>query len=239
MAYPGGKSGSGVYQQIINQIPPHDVYVELFLGAGAVMRFKRPAECSIGIDADGDVVADWNEFGENIPPGGTVRRGDAISFLMSYDWQGGEFVYLDPPYLFDTRAGRKRIYTCEFGTIAEHVELLRLILELPCMVAISGYYSSLYMDMLATWRMVSYQTRTRGGSTVREWLWMNYPAPVELHDYRYLGDNFRERERIKRIRSRWLARLVRMDDLERYAVLSSIAEYSDRIRKVPSSASPD
>ena len=28
---------------------------------------------------------------------------------------------------------------------------------------------------------------------------MNYPAPVELHDYRYLGDTFRERERLKKI----------------------------------------
>ena len=32
----------------------------------------------------------------------------------------------------------------------------------------------------------------------REWLLMNYSAPVELHDYRYLGNTFRDRERIKR-----------------------------------------
>ena len=40
MTYPGGKNGAGVYQAIICQIPPHQVYVEPFLGSGAVMRLK-------------------------------------------------------------------------------------------------------------------------------------------------------------------------------------------------------
>jgi hypothetical protein len=68
---------------------------------------------------------------------------------------------------------------------------------------------------------------------------MNYKAPVELHDYRYLGNNFRERERIKRIKTRWLARLDQMDDLERYAMLSTIAEYGGNGRGSPSNLSPD
>ena len=33
-AYPGGKSGSGVYQKLINLMPPHDVHIEPFLGGG-------------------------------------------------------------------------------------------------------------------------------------------------------------------------------------------------------------
>ncbi len=225
MSYPGGKAGAGVFQQIINQIPPHRVYIEPFLGAGAVMLHKLPAVVTIGIDWDGDVVADWNEFGEDIPPGGIVKSGDAISFLQSYTWQGDEFVYCDPPYLFSTRSCKHPIYSCEFGMDEQHERLLNVLLSLPCMVAISGYRSSLYSSMLATWRTIHYQTHTRGGGLVREWLWMNYPAPVELHDYRYLGDNFRQRERIKRIKARWLARLDRMGDLERYALLSSIADY--------------
>jgi site-specific DNA-adenine methylase len=47
MTYPGGKNGSGVYQQIINQIPPHEIYVEPFLGGGAILRMKKPAAKSI------------------------------------------------------------------------------------------------------------------------------------------------------------------------------------------------
>jgi DNA adenine methylase len=225
MTYPGGKAGAGVYQQIINQIPPHRVYIEPFLGAGAVLLHKRPAIVSIGIDSDTAVIQNWNHN----QPGVIVTNDDAISFLSGYPWQGDEFVYCDPPYLFSTRSCKRPIYTCEFGDIGQHTQLLKLLLSLPCMVAISGYQSSLYTSMLATWRTISYQTRTRGGGLVREWLWMNYPAPVELHDYRYLGQNFRERERIKRIKTRWVARLERMDDLERYALLSSIADYSGGI----------
>ena len=227
MSYPGGKAGAGVYQQIINQIPPHRVYISPFLGHDAVLLHKRPAIVSIGIDSDTAVVLWWQKS-KLIPPGGIVDKGDGISFLEVYDFKGDEFVYLDPPYLFETRSSKGRIYSHEFGDIGQHTKLLTLLLSLPCPVAISGYWSSLYAEMLATWRSIHYQTRTRGGATVQEYLWMNYPEPLELHDYRYLGDNFRQRERLKRIRTRWLARLDRMDSLERYALLSSIAEYGGK-----------
>ena len=238
MTYPGGKAGAGVYQQIINQIPPHRVYIEPFLGGGAVMLHKKPAIVSIGIDSDTAVVSSWSSKLANIgdvdQPGASFICGDAISFLSSYDWKGDEFVYCDPPYLFETRSCKRPIYSSEFGMVEQHQDLLAVLQSLPCCVAISGYQSSLYSKVLHQWRTISYQTRTRGGRTVREFLWMNYPTPLELHDYRYLGNNFRERERIKRIKTRWLARLDRMDDLERYAMLSSIGEYSGRIRKASS-----
>jgi len=35
-SYPGGKNGQGVYQRIISLIPPHDVYVEPFVGGEQV-----------------------------------------------------------------------------------------------------------------------------------------------------------------------------------------------------------
>ncbi|KHE92566.1 MAG: hypothetical protein SCABRO_01681, partial [Candidatus Scalindua brodae] len=39
MNYPGGKGG--VFQKLINLMPPHDVYIETHLGGGAVIRNKR------------------------------------------------------------------------------------------------------------------------------------------------------------------------------------------------------
>jgi DNA adenine methylase len=132
-----------------------------------------------------------------------------------------------PPYLMETRSYKQPIYSHEFNTPQQHEQLLSLLLAIPCQIAISGYWSSLYASMLATWRTINYQAITRSGRQATEWLWMNYPEPVELHDYRYLGDNFRQRERIKRIKTRWAARLARMDRLERYAILSTINTLSD------------
>jgi len=51
---------------------------------------------------------------------------------------------------------------------------------------------------------------------------MNYPPPIELHDYRYLGSNFRKRERIKEKSKRWMRRFKSMPVLERQALLAAL-----------------
>jgi hypothetical protein len=53
---------------------------------------------------------------------------------------------------------------------------------------------------------------------------MNFPASAALHDYKFLGEGFRERERIKRKKQRWVARLRKMPELERRALLAAIEE---------------
>jgi hypothetical protein len=64
---------------------------------------------------------------------------------------------------------------------------------------------------------------THGGPRT-EWLWCNFPEPIALHDYRYLGVGFRERERIKRKKQRWTDRLHRLPLLERRALLAAIEQ---------------
>jgi DNA adenine methylase len=222
--YPGGKAGDGVYQKIINLMPPHRVYVEPFLGGGAIMRLKKPAACSIGIDADADVVQMWQAW--TATPNLTVLQGNALDWLAD----GGNvadgdstMIYCDPPYLLDTRKQHRLIYRCELSD-ADHVRLLSILRGLPCMVMISGYWSELYASTLHDWRSVSFQARTRGGSMATEWVWMNFPEPLELHDYRYLGDDFRARERIKRKTARWKRRLSGMPVLERHAMMNAIVQ---------------
>jgi len=111
----------------------------------------------------------------------------------------------------------------------DHQRLLAVIRTIPAMMMISGYYSGLYAQTLADWRTARFTTTTRGGNIAEEWVWMNFPPPLELHDYRYLGRNFRERERIKRKKMRWLNRLRRMDSLERHAIMMAIGEFRDLV----------
>jgi hypothetical protein len=233
MQYPGGKNGSGVYQKIISLMPPHEVYVEGFLGSGAILRYKRPAKASIAIDADAAVIDMWKSMDHGIPNLG-LRHGNVCQFLINQVGRDlpATLIYLDPPYLFSTRSNRK-YYKHEFGTEEEHIKMLHLVRRLNCMVIISGYPSDLYNRELAGWRKVSYTAQTHGGP-VEEIAWMNYPEPTQLHDYRYLGENFRERERIKRKKLRWSERLKTMPQLERLAILAAIqdlhADLSDTTR---------
>jgi hypothetical protein len=54
--------------------------------------------------------------------------------------------------------------------------------------------------------------------------WYNYPEPIALHDYGFLGEDNRDRERIKRKKQRWVNRLHTMPVLEHRALLAAISE---------------
>lgn len=223
-SYPGGKSGAGVYQTIINQIRPHHRYIELFAGGGAILKLKRPAAVSIAMDLDRQTV---ERLRADISiPGLSVLCGSAMDWLEDNADQLGQedFIYLDPPYLMSSRKYQRPLYRIEFGTPEQHKALLDLIKRLRCPIAISGYWSELYADELSGWRSITFDAMTRSGETAEEWLWMNYPPPLALHDYRYLGEDYREREKYaKRIR-RWRGRLERMQPQERYAMLAALED---------------
>lgn len=249
MAWPGGKDGSGVAQRLINQIPPHDVFVSAFLGDCAILRRKRPAELSIGLDRD---KANLARFARNWTPKAELRLYccDAIGWLRYFatrparvlhasatrgpglpeslyaaaqDADKSLFLYLDPPYLFDARLSGRRMYATEMTT-GQHAELLAVITSQgwgwPTMV--SHYPHPLYADALRTWRTFTYQAMTRSGKMATEQVWMNYPEPADLHDARFAGGEKRERERIRRRVRNWTASLGRMKVAERQAVIDAI-----------------
>ncbi len=232
MAYPGGKAGAGVYQTIINQIPPHAVYIEPFVGGGGVLRMKRPAARNIAIDLSDQVAALWRDV-----EGVEFVQGCGIQWLATHHMTGREFVFADPPYLRAVRRSQRDIYAHELGDI-DHVVLLNILKMLPCMVAISGYPSDLYDQALSGWRRITFTAATRGGPAT-EALWMNYPEPPALHDYRYLGGDYRERERIKRKVQRWEEKLAGLHELEQRAILSALADRSPPPPAVPESATAD
>ncbi len=203
---------------IINQMPPHRVYIEPFGGWFAVMKAKLPADRNIGLDLNPDRIA---EAKRELPSSAELACMDAIRYLKNFKWQGGELVYADPPYLFDTRTHVGSRYEFE---LSDHRRLLDVLSSLPCYVMLSGYWSSLYAESLRTWRTLQYKAPTRGGPR-DEYLWCNFPEPLELHDYRFLGATWRDRQNIRRRIKRWSTKLSNMPRLEQQAMLAAIQSF--------------
>ncbi|OBY58490.1 DNA adenine methylase [Pseudomonas sp. AU12215] len=210
MRYDGGKGTC--FAQLINLMPPHEVYVETHLGGGAVMRHKKPALRQIGIERDAKVIAATKDAFNGICE---VVHGDAVEWLQAESLSPDTLVYADPPYHPDTRR-RARVYRHDYA-VQDHENLLAVLKGLPCKVLISGYDNPLYADQLADWERHQFQMRTRTGMRT-ETVWFNFKRPEIPHDYRHLGDNFREREVIRRRQGRLRERLGKLSLAEKAAL---------------------
>lgn len=79
-------------------------------------------------------------------------------------------MYLDPPYLLDTRTAR-RGYRHELED-RDHENLLKLILRSESMFVISGYDSELYNDTLTGWTKRSIHARSEKNKPRVEVIWL-------------------------------------------------------------------
>lgn len=221
--YNGGKAGAGVYQNIINNIPLHDVYIEPMVGNGGVFHNLRLPPTAIINDIDPAIVAKYI-FKININVSNTrvlVFNHDYAKILLGqYDDKERLFFYFDPPYHFDTRKSKRSIYKYEWSH-EQHVEFLELANTIKSDCMISHYQCELYDTMLKGWRTFDFPSMTRNGLRT-ERIYMNYPEPEVLQDYRYTGADYRERQRIKRKVNRHIERLENLPVKERNAIISSI-----------------
>jgi len=213
--YFGSKAASGLFQNIIAMMPPHDTYVETHLGGGAIMKRKPPAADNIGIDIDPEALS---QFDCSYPV--HLVNGCAHQFLTHRDYSGSELIYCDPPYLRETRTSRRK-YRFEYTT-QDHTALLELLRTLPCSIILSGYPSSLYDDLLGDWHTIELQAMTRGGPRTEK-LWYNFDID-RRHWSSYAGKNFTDRQRIKRKAQRWAMKYRALPNEERLAVLAAIME---------------
>jgi hypothetical protein len=143
------------------------------------------------------------ELGDTVPPAGYVAEA---------------FIFADPPYVMSERSGG-RIYQCELSD-EDHQRFLGTVTRLNAAkysVMICGYSCDLYSP-LDRWFSIDHRVPTRGGLQ-DERIWMNYPKPVYLHDYAYIGDGRRSRERIRRRQKNWREQLMRMPEQERLAMI--------------------
>lgn len=162
-----------VLPALINLMPPHQTYIESHLGGGAVMRNKKAAQRNIGLDLDAQVIELWQS---KLSGTCELHQVDAVSFLEGYAFEGEELVYVDPPYVPETRR-REKVYRCDY-TEADHIRLLRCLVELPCNVMLSGYDCDLYNQELVGWRKVSFPAKTHVEMR-EEVVWMNFSPLVD------------------------------------------------------------
>lgn len=150
----------------------------------------------------------------------TFIKADATWYLEQIELTSNDLIYADPPYLRGTRKSARDLYDFEM-TEDQHIVLLSNLKKQPCMVLISGYWSGLYADILQGWNTLSFEAQTRRGKAT-EHLWFNYPVPSQLHDYSYLGDNYREREWFRNKKRRWTEKFKRLSTLEQNAILQDL-----------------
>ena len=223
--YPGGKNGSGTYQQIINKIPIHNFYFEGFAGSAAIYRIIKPAANAILCDICSSQVSKLKLL-ENRDPIAicfdTSRNIDFIVNFLNFLSDAGRqvFAYFDPPYPFSVRSCQRNLYDFELSD-QDHIALLSSLISARFNCMISTYDSPMYCSMLDGWNKYSFQSTTHRGSKT-ETIYFNYNPPSQLHDYSFIGNDFREREQFSRIRKNFISKLNQMPDHLKNAILSDI-----------------
>lgn len=271
MTYPGGKNAHGVYQTLINLMPRHKLYVEPFLGGGAIYLAKKRAAFSVLADPDLDalnnfldtklgiapIASDTDEDGRYEYPrldaetpttglrldfGRDEVSPDSVAQIHVAEWPdtftvvkkiwevfnsvppSDCLIFADPPYLASACSPGRPLYKFDMTFESQHVEFLTEFKKLPCMRMVTHYECELYNDMLAGWRKVHFNNSTRGGWKI-DTCYLSFPEPTELHDYRYLGKNFRQREKIKLRTATMRRRIENMTLMERSMFFEAVDEY--------------
>lgn len=242
--YPGSKGGDGVYQTIINHIPPHDIYYELFAGSAQIYRRKQPAQFNTLNDINPEVAMSLAHLTAS-HPATWVDNKDWREFLyQNFDRlpYTSRFFYLDPPYPLSTRKTNRKLYAFEMSD-QDHRELLMRLVDMdfqqrnyyaPCYFMISTYPNKIYENYLKDWYKIKFNAQTRGG-IAQEVIYMNYSIhELGLHEYTYLGKDFRKREQIKHRQDTIIRKLRKMqpDSLEFKAALQRIqTEFNLKIQQ--------
>jgi len=100
-----------------------------------------------------------------------IENRNVFELIPKYNREN-VLMYLDPPYLLETRKNKK-VYRHEF-TDDEHEELLKLITNSKARIIISGYESELYSKYLKDWRLEKTMTKDQAGNKKTECIWLNY-----------------------------------------------------------------
>lgn len=105
----------------------------------------------------------------------------ALEVIAAYGQHDDVLLYVDPPYLGETRTGTN--YRVDMPDADDHVALAEALLECRAAVVLSGYDSPLYRELYAGWRTVRINTTSGQGGTRgerTEVLWINRDQQPDL-----------------------------------------------------------
>lgn len=227
-------SKNALYQKLINLIPRHRFYGEPFAGSAAIGRHLLPAEHRHFIERD-PKQCEWLK--RRLLPTDVIECRDALPVLANGCLgEPDAFLFIDPPYPISDRRDPRARYRFELSD-EQHHELLRMVLDpdVTAGVMVCGFPWGMYDEAFGlaegVWHRHDFRVVLRGGRMGSECVWVNYDArDIVLHDYRYYGNNKKTRQDTRRLVSRTVSKLRRLDPHRRQAVLDAIA------RDVPSTA---
>lgn len=119
-----------------------------------------------------------------------IEHQPALELIKRYN-SPKVLIYLDPPYLLETRCGRQQ-YRYDMMDRESHVELLQAAIRHKGPVLISWYESQLYDDMLQGWHKEAIACQNMACDKTREILWMNFEPVRQLEIGDMLGGGFYE-----------------------------------------------
>lgn len=157
----------------------------------------------------------------------TTMNTDFSQVFNKYSKEPDTVFFCDPPYKMETRSYKGKLYKYDWND-EQHSRFLKFVIRIKQPVIITHYPCPEYDKMLKKWRQITYRAMTRAG--IRdERLYMNFTPPPLLQCYKHVGENFTDRQRIKRKVERAIAGLYKEKQKERAAILSSIIDHFDYV----------
>ncbi|UJL31709.1 DNA adenine methylase [Mycolicibacterium vanbaalenii] len=175
---------SGLLDQLDDVERARLIWVQIAQGRGGTLRktgwrhYIDPAGCSAGMPkylrAYAERMAEASERLHHV----SLECRPANEVIRQYGSAAGVCLYVDPPYLAETRSSGGGGYRLEMKGADEHAELLDALVACRAAVVLSGYASDTYGAALSGWDRLEIPTLTGQGNTRSartEVIWSNRP----------------------------------------------------------------
>jgi hypothetical protein len=217
--YKGNKNISGVREKIIGLIPKNWLFIEGFGGGAGIGKIVYNYHGKVVI-----VEKSKKQFEKlcEVFNCSIVVNDCVISYLKErrFILNPNTVLFIDPPYMFETRFNNTLFYDCEMDN-PDHIELLNYARYSGLFFIIIHPITSLYDKALFDWNWIDVDIRYNR-KTSKERIYHNLPRGIELLDYMSSVENFTKRQAVKRELNNMVKKLQAMSYEKRCFFLNEI-----------------